>query len=101
MLGPLALRSDPGSYDLCATHSTRLSVPRGWEVIKLPLDTDAGQAQDELLRLADAVREAAGVIEPTEPQPTAAGLPPTVVEVGRRGHLTLVADADPGDLPLR
>ena len=101
MLGPLALRADPGSYDLCATHSTSLSVPRGWEVIKLPLDAAAGQAQDELLRLADAVREAAGVSEAAGREPTTNSLPPTVVEVGRRGHLTLVADAAPGYLPLR
>ena len=36
VLGPLGLRAEPGSYDLCAAHSSSLSVPRGWEVIRLP-----------------------------------------------------------------
>ncbi len=94
VLGPLALRADPGSYDLCAAHSTSLSVPRGWEVIRLPLDHAAEPALDDLVALADAVREAAGVETEAAAKPyVPAPLPPTVLEVGRRGHLTLLADA--------
>lgn len=34
VLGPLAYRSEPHSYDLCARHSERLSVPQGWQVVR-------------------------------------------------------------------
>lgn len=81
MVGPLAVRNEPGTYDLCPYHARGLSVPRGWEVIRLPLDTESDLPND-LLALADAVREAAG-LETETPLPT-------MVEVARRGHLTLL-----------
>ncbi|MDX2025779.1 DUF3499 family protein [Microcella sp.] len=34
VLGPLSARPEPHSYDLCARHSERLSVPNGWQVIR-------------------------------------------------------------------
>ena len=34
VLGPLSIRSEPHSYDLCPKHSERLSVPLGWQVIR-------------------------------------------------------------------
>lgn len=96
VIGPLALRAEPGSYDLCGTHSSRLSVPRGWEVVRLPLDGIREESQDDLLALAEAVREAAGLEGPPLPAtPHGHALPASVVEVGRRGHLTLLAEATP------
>ena len=60
VLGPLATYAEPHAYDLCDEHSERLSAPRGWEVVRLALDPDAlGPSSDDLLALADAVREAA------------------------------------------
>jgi len=68
VLGPLATYAEPHAYDLCATHSERLSAPRGWEVLRLaPEPVAAGPSSDDLLALADAVREAA---RPIEPRPT-------------------------------
>ena len=68
VLGPLATYAEPHAYDLCDEHSERLSAPRGWEVVRLALDPDAlGPSSDDLLALADAVREAA-----REPSPAAA-----------------------------
>ncbi len=90
VVGPLALRDEPGSYDLCPTHADRLSVPRGWEVIRLPLERADSTLPSDLVALADAVREAAGVAA-ERPVPPAAPAPP---EAGRRGHLTLVTDPD-------
>ncbi len=91
MLGPLALRAEPGCYDLCRTHSQTMSAPRGWEVIRLPLDEDRpAHSSDDLMALADAVRQAAGISDGTVHRP------PSIVEVARRGHLTLLADADEG-----
>lgn len=89
MLGPLALRAEPGCYDLCRTHSQSLSVPRGWEVIRLPLNEERPtHSADDLMALADAVRQAAGITDGTVHRPA------SIVEVARRGHLTLLADAD-------
>lgn len=33
-LGPLAFRAEPHSYDLCAFHAARTSVPEGWTLVK-------------------------------------------------------------------
>lgn len=89
VLGPLALRAEPGCYDLCRSHSQGLSAPRGWDVIRLPIDEGRpAHSSDDLMALADAVRQAAGVQEAVPHRPA------SVVEVARRGHLTLLADAD-------
>jgi hypothetical protein len=34
VLGPLSVRHEPHSYDLCERHAERLSVPQGWSVIR-------------------------------------------------------------------
>jgi hypothetical protein len=34
VLGPLSQSAEPHSYDLCAKHADRLSVPQGWQVIR-------------------------------------------------------------------
>ena len=84
VLGPLATFAEPHCYDLCAPHAERLTVPRGWEVVRLaPEVFDPGPSHDDLLALADAVREAA--------RPVAAPEAPAV-EVGRRGHLRVLRD---------
>src|SRR5215213_11759473 len=57
VLGPLASRSEPHGYDLCSVHAQTLSAPRGWEVIRLAVEEPAGPTSDDLLALADAVRE--------------------------------------------
>jgi hypothetical protein len=90
VLGPLATYAEPHAYDLCELHSGRLSAPRGWEILRLAPDPDAaGPSGDDLLALADAVREAA------RPAPVAAPAGP-VVEVGRRGHLRVLRSPDNG-----
>lgn len=89
VLGPLALQYEPGSYDLCHEHASGLSAPLGWEVIRLPLDDSAGQpSTDDLLALAEAVRE---VGFRTPPSPT---VPAQVMEGRRKGHLVVVPDTD-------
>lgn len=85
VLGPLATFAEPHAYDLCSEHSERLSAPRGWEVLRLAADTgDLGPTGDDLLALADAVREAARPV--TKIQPLADQADP----VGRRGHLSVL-----------
>ena len=85
VLGPLAAYVEPHCYDLCATHADRLTVPRGWDEVRLPVDP-VEQAADDLEALADAVREAAAPRSPTEPVGQG-------VEVGRRGHLRVLRSA--------
>src|SRR3954467_15688691 len=57
VVGPLATVSEPHSWDLCVTHAGRITAPRGWELVRhagpLPSITD----DDDLVALADAVRE--------------------------------------------
>ena len=82
VVGPLATYAEPHAYDLCDRHSERLSAPRGWEVLRLAPDDQGGPTSDDLLALADAVREAA------QPRPVEAALQHVAPTEGtRRGHL--------------
>ena len=91
VLGPLAMYAEPHTYDLCAAHAERLTAPRGWEVVRLAPDLhEVGPTTDDLLALADAVREAGRpLVEATrslgEAVPTGAGR-----ETSRRGHLRML-----------
>lgn len=93
VIGPLAQRVEPSSYDLCPHHAAGLTAPRGWDVIRLPLDTGAAPEppEDDLLALAEAVRAVGRVPEPEPAEP-----PASVVRLAQRGHLTVFADRDPG-----
>lgn len=33
-IGPLGGRHDPHAHDLCAIHTDRLSVPKGWIIVR-------------------------------------------------------------------
>jgi len=90
VLGPLATYAEPHAYDLCDLHSERLSAPRGWEVLRLAPDPSAqGPSSDDLLALADAVREAARPApQPRRPSPAQE----TGRETGRRGHLRVLSN---------
>ncbi|WP_434992995.1 DUF3499 domain-containing protein [Arthrobacter sp. Ld5] len=98
VLGPLATYAEPHTYDLCAIHAERLTVPRGWEVVRLTLpDAPPEHNSDDLLALADAVREAAA--EPTVEAPPAGPRgartpmePPVGVSGPRRGHLRILPE---------
>ncbi len=93
VLGPLATRAEPHGYDLCEAHAQALSAPRGWEVIRLSLGEPAPPSGDDLLALADAVREVG--LSYDAPSPAESPLRPAgIVELGRRGHLTVLADPE-------
>src|ERR1700731_2638297 len=57
VVGPLATAREPHSWDLCVAHAGRITAPRGWELVRhagpLPTNPD----EDDLVALADAVRE--------------------------------------------
>ena len=92
VVGPLAAFAEPHSYDLCDVHGERLSAPRGWEVLRLAPDPSTlAPSNDDLLALADAVREAG---RPLVAATRAPGDPTLVAgagrETGRRGHLRVL-----------
>jgi hypothetical protein len=90
VLGPLAAYVEPHCYDLCEKHAARLTAPRGWDVVRLPVEPAQDRA-DDLEALANAVME-------TQPggragkEPVGQG-----VEVGRRGHLRVLRSGPPQD----
>ena len=86
VVGPLAAFAEPHSYDLCEEHAVRLTVPRGWEVVRHVGEFPSPIPHaDDLEALADAVREAARVEVPRQAAATDDnGL------TGRRGHLRVV-----------
>ena len=90
VLGPLATFSEPHSYDLCETHGKRLTVPNGWSVIKEESSLNAaGPSDDDLMAIADAVREVATMQMQVNDE-----VPNNSVnqenQLGRRGHLRAV-----------
>ena len=88
VLGPLATFSEHHSYDLCVTHGHRLTVPQGWNVIRQEIiDNQVGPSDDDLMVIADAVREAAGANAPLKQRDESALAQNAI---GRRGHLRAV-----------
>ena len=85
VLGPLAMYAEPHSYDLCLVHSEKLTLPNGWTVTKLePAAEQAGPSEDDLMAIANAVREAANHQGEQTPEL------PAQPEIGRRGHLRAI-----------
>jgi hypothetical protein len=85
VLGPLSTTAEPHSYDLCAEHAARLTAPRGWEVVRLtPEFIEVGPSKDDLLALADAVREAG--------RPAQSARPAAVESAGRLAPASALAD---------
>ena len=88
VLGPLATFSEPHSYDLCVVHGQRLTVPQGWNVIRQELSEDLnGPTDDDLMIIADAVREVASA---SAAEPPRSENQNAQSNIGRRGHLRAV-----------
>jgi hypothetical protein len=56
VLGPLGAHAEPHAYDLCVEHTNRLTVPQGWEVLRLELRSEDLLDTDDILALARALR---------------------------------------------
>lgn len=103
VVGPLATVSEPHSWDLCVLHAGRITAPRGWELVRHAGPLPSHPDDDDLVALADAVREgreipaqfgavtagfsepaSASVIAPPARQPDPNGR--------RRGHLRVLPD---------
>jgi len=87
VLGPIAMFSEPHAYDLCERHAARLTVPNGWTVERELHESEGqGPSEDDLMAIADAVREVARSHQEQPRERTS----PQVSQVGRRGHLRAV-----------
>jgi len=89
VLGPLATFSEPHAYDLCDQHSLRMSAPVGWTIIKHePESVASGPTSDDLMAIADAVREVGSRESSIRTDLADLNIPP--LEIGRRGHLRAI-----------
>ena len=111
VIGPLATSRDPHSWDLCVSHAGRITAPRGWELVRHSGPLATNPDEDDLIALAEAVREgrdavaapvngfhdfggqhggspsaapAGGVLAQAEQRPAGSGR--------RRGHLRVLPD---------
>ncbi|GID96043.1 DUF3499 domain-containing protein [Amorphoplanes digitatis] len=88
VVGPLAAFAEPHTYDLCEPHARSLTAPRGWELVRHDGDfAPPPPTTDDLVALADAVREAARPAPPPRPEGHD-HLPGH--QTGRRGHLRVI-----------
>ncbi|MEV0648904.1 DUF3499 domain-containing protein [Phytomonospora sp. NPDC050363] len=110
VVGPLSTSDEPHSYDLCEAHATRLTAPLGWDLVRHEGEYATPEpSTDDLVALAEAVREAARPRDDTPPelpfpdqpaprhappasQPPQPAAPPRDANTGRRGHLRIVDD---------
>ena len=84
VLGPLPMNREPHAFELCDKHAHNFTAPRGWQVIRLATNFEpAPPSPDDLLALAEAVREAGQIKRQPAPAPTI-----TRPEGGSRPHPT-------------
>jgi len=109
VVGPLATSREPHSWDLCITHANRITAPRGWELVRHAGPLPEFPDDDDLVALADAVREGreiaarapiAGFSDPSGAAHAPATAPPMMPSAAhrpaaagrRRGHLRVLPD---------
>ncbi len=109
VIGPLATAREPHSWDLCVNHASRITAPRGWELVRHAGPLTAPTEDDDLIALAEAVREGRDAV-PSGPPVNGfsdGGSAPATVPAGgvlvpsgqrvagtwrRRGHLRVLPD---------
>ena len=99
VVGPLATVREPHSWDLCLGHASRITAPRGWELVRHSAPLPTNPDEDDLVALAEAVREGRvsggspmpGFSDPGSPAGARVGAAPTV-NGRRRGHLRVLPD---------
>lgn len=88
VVGPLAAFAEPHTYDLCEPHARSLTAPRGWELVRHDGEfAPPPPTPDDLVALAEAVREAA---RPTPRLDDYPAEPSSGHQTGRRGHLRVI-----------
>lgn len=99
VVGPLATVREPHSWDLCLGHASRITAPRGWDLVRHAAPLPVNPDEDDLVALADAVREGRMPSAPpvhgfSDSLGTAHAVAPQrpVVNGRRRGHLRVLPD---------
>jgi hypothetical protein len=67
VIGPLATAHEPHSWDLCVSHAGRITAPRGWELMRHSGPLATNPDEDDLIALAEAVREGREVVGGDQP----------------------------------
>ncbi len=75
VVGPLATVREPHSWDLCVGHAGRITAPRGWELVRHAGPLPSNPDEDDLVALADAVREGNAHTDHPHSRGTGAPLP--------------------------
>jgi hypothetical protein len=90
VVGPLAAFAEPHTYDLCEPHARSLTTPRGWELVRHDGEfAPPPPTTDDLVALAEAVREAARPAPPPRPDQIDESMH-AGPQTGRRGHLRVI-----------
>lgn len=89
VLGPLATYAEPHAYDLCEIHSEKMTVPMGWTVLQHKDSYSAGPSDDDLMAIADAIREV-GRAENDSLDSSSHSKRDKSAQQGRRGHLRVL-----------
>ena len=90
VLGPLATFAEQHAYDLCEFHARKLTVPNGWNVLTEEISSaGSGPTDDDLMAIADAVREAAASL-PEVNEDRTQRMHQSAQIGARRGHLRAV-----------
>lgn len=84
VLGPLSRSSEPHAYDLCREHASRLTAPRGWELLRV---AGASEVSDDLVALADAVKPPRSTQTPADAGTASRTQPAPVREPARHLHV--------------
>ena len=87
VLGPLATYAEPHAYDLCETHSEKMTVPVGWTVVQHRDAHVSEPSNEDLMAIADAIREVGRAPAEEVNAPVRREKNP---QQGRRGHLRVL-----------
>ncbi|WFE50194.1 DUF3499 domain-containing protein [Micromonospora sp. WMMD1155] len=91
VVGPLAAFAEPHTYDLCEPHARSLTAPRGWDVVRHEGEFEPPPpTTDDLVALAEAVREAARPAPRPPEEAHDRSHPDQSHSTGRRGHLRVI-----------
>ncbi|MGH3532909.1 MAG: DUF3499 domain-containing protein [Mycobacterium sp.] len=90
VIGPLATAREPHSWDLCVGHAGRITAPRGWELVRHSGPLATNPDEDDLVALAEAVREG------RDGSPAAGSYPPSGAPANGFPPRAGAADTDPG-----
>jgi hypothetical protein len=83
VIGPLAASAEPHTYDLCDPHARSLTAPRGWDLVRPEGELGPPPpVPDDLVAIADAVREPHGRPRPARARPRR--------PAGQRSHLRVL-----------